>query len=236
MAILTDELREEMIDFLKFNLNIPYDGVWAHYSEDGWDDEDWYEDFCYECGADSIQHGASKLVLFYSQFPQWVVKIPFCGEYTEDIDSFKEFEGANRHFPIETDNDYCAGEVYISKQAKLAGLEAMFAMTYFLFELAGTPIYVSEKVPNSRWSDPHWMDKDSSLDIAESIKSCRGSELDGSLDVEVIAYLVDEYGEEKTYELIDFIASYDITDLHSGNVGFSRDMKIKILDYSGFDS
>jgi len=237
MIFFTDEMREELINFLKNNLDIPSNGVWAHYYEDGYEDDDWYEDFGYDCGADYIEHGASKAVLFYSDFPSIVVKIPFCGEYIEDEDKFKDFEHSNLYFPIEESNNYCAGEAYITNQSFYVNLEKMFALTYFLFECNGTPIYISEKIPNSRWSNPRWHDKDYSLSIAQDIKTCRNDELTATcLDEEVIALFVDAYGEEKTYELIDFIVEHNIRDLHNGNIGFTKDMKIKILDYSGFDS
>ena len=237
MPILTEELKKKMIDFLKVTLNLPTDGVWAHYCEEGWDDDDWYEDFRYDCDADWVDHGASKIVLYYETFSKWVFKIPFRGEYNEEEDNYKNFIGANKHFPIELANDYCAGEAYITREAKRANLDSLFASTYFLCDICGTPIYVSEKVPHSRWTSPRWKDINSSLSIAKDISNFyRDTIYETSLDEEVIALFIDAYGEEKTYELIDFLYCYQIKDLHNGNVGFSRDYKIKILDYSGFDS
>lgn len=237
MITFNQSVREQLINFLETKLVIPNNGLWAHYEEDGCEDYSWYEDFRYECDADSIEHGATKIVLFYDEIPDWVVKIPCKGEYLEEEDEYRPFKGACRFFPVSREWDYCEGEVHISKTAFYAGLEEMFALTYFLFMYEDTPIYVSERVPKSRWINPRWKDEEYSWSIAKDISRYRKDDLyDSCLDEEVIAFLVDAYGEMKTHELIDFIVENDIRDLHNGNVGFTKDMKIKILDYSGFDS
>lgn len=233
MFILTEEKRTKLTDFLKMNLNIPSDGMWARYYEDGCEDEDWYGEFALECKAEFIEHGASKIVLFYSEFPDIVVKIPFCGEYIEDEDSYKDFEGSNRFFPIDEDNNYCAGEVYIAQQAVIRGFEDMFAMTYYLCDIDNTPIYISEKVPNSWWTNRNWKNKHYSLKVADNIYS---QIQDFILTKDVIATFVDVYGKEKTYNFISFLFDYKISDLHNNNIGFTKDLKVKLIDYSGFNS
>lgn len=233
MFILTQEKRTELINFLKLNLNIPFDGMWARYYEEGCEDEDWYGEFAYECGADYIEHGASKAVLFYTEFPDIVVKIPFCGEYVEDEDSYKYFEGSNCIFPIDESNNYCAGEAYITQQAIVRGFEDMIAVTYYLCNVGETPIYISEKVPNSWWMNRRWKNKIYSLKIARDIYNQRR---DIMLAEEVVAMFVDVYGKKRTYDFIDFLSEYRVSDLHNNNIGFTKTMKIKLIDYSGFDS
>lgn len=237
MPILSDELRSKMITFLTNVLEIPLDGVWARYYEEGYEDDDWYEDFRISCNADFEEHGCSKIVLRYSEFPQWVFKIPFCGEYIEEQDIYNEFHGSNEHYPIEESNNYCAGEAYIAELSRNAGLEDMFAQTYYLFDCNGTPIYVAEKVGQSRWCDAPWNNKVDSLYSARHIKNSFGDGFHNThLDEETLGFFIDEYTEDRVYQLLDFLIINNIQDLHNGNVGFTSDMKIKILDYSGFDS
>ena len=240
MLIFNEKIRKELIDFLTPRLLIPSDGVWCHYINDGCEDDDWFEDFKWEQEADYEAHGCSKIVLFYDELPHWVVKIPFMGEYIEDEDVYKEFVGGNANFPIAQKNDYCAGEVYITQEAERWGLEEMFAKTYYLADFNGYPVYVSEKVSNSYWDGVcrrSWQDEVSSRRIAQSIKSSHKGFLDNShMDERVLAHFIDIYGELETYDLLSFIRDMGIDDLHNGNIGFTKDMRIKILDYSGYDS
>lgn len=239
MPIFNENVRTQLIDFLSTRLSIPSDGVWYHCLYDTCEDDDWFEDFKWEQEADYEAHGCSKIVLFYRELPHWVIKIPFMGCYYEDEDIYEEFTGGNINFPIEQKNDYCAGEVYITQEAKKYGLEEMFAKTYYLADFNGYPVYVSEKVVNSYWdgASRSWQDENSSREIARNIETSHRNLLDNIwMNERALAHFIDIYGELKTYDLLSFIKDMGISDLHDGNIGFTKDMQIKILDYSGYDS
>ena len=94
MAIFSEQVAQQLIDFLSTKLCFDEE-LYSHYYDDCCEeDEDWYEDLRIQCGADCLQHGASKIVLFYDDLPNWVVKLPLVGEYYEDEDSFKYFANA----------------------------------------------------------------------------------------------------------------------------------------------
>ena len=223
---------DELKNFLAQRINVPFDGFYSRFYYDGCEDEDWYQDFSFECEADSYAYGCSKMVLFYREFPNIVVKIPFKGEYYED-DYWNDFYNSNMFFPIDAENDYCAAEAYVYSEACKCGIEKMFAETRYLFSIDGTPIYISEKVPNESWNYT-WKDKMSSMTIAsqlynKSTKDCRFSE-------DSVGLFVDCYSTDDVELLLMFIEDYKIKDLHRGNIGFTKTGKVKLLDYSGFDS
>lgn len=49
-------------------------------------------------------------------------------------------------------------------------------------------------------------------------------------------YLFRLYDEESLVRLMNFLAKYDINDLHDGNVGVTEEGDFKIFDFSGFGS
>lgn len=49
-------------------------------------------------------------------------------------------------------------------------------------------------------------------------------------------YLFRLYDEESLVRLMNFLAKYDINDLHDGNVGITEEGDFKIFDFSGFGS
>lgn len=240
MPTFNERIRKELINFLTPRLSIPSDGIWCHYVYDGCEDDDWFEDFKYEQEADYVRHGCSKIVLFYDELPHWVIKIPFMGEYNEEDDSYQKFVGGNANFPIAQENDYCAGEAYITQEAEQYGLGEMFAKTYYLADFNNYPVYVSEKIEDSYWDGCRkrkWQNIFSSKEIARSIESSHRGLLDDThMGESVLAHFIDIYGKFKTYDLLSFIRDMGINDLHNGNIGFTKDMQIKILDYSGYDS
>lgn len=237
MTEFNDIIRKQLIDFLSVNLDIaePYN----HYYEDSYDnlceDTDWYDDIAFACGADYCEHGASKIVLFYDKFPDWVVKIPFFGDYSETEDSYNDFEEANHYLPIEQSNDYCAAEAFLAQEAIKQGVSHMLACTYYLFSFNDIPIYVAERIGDDEEKEIQWKDKISSTNLAKDLKKCCYYEVDNCcLSDRDLAYFIDCYGQNDVLNLISFIDTWQINDLHGGNTKVDKNGNLKIIDYSGF--
>ena len=229
MAIFTDEVQQQLIDFLSTKLCFNGE-LYSHYYDDDYcEDEDWYDDIKDQCEADYIEHGASKIVLFYDEIPQWVVKLPLLGEYYEEADSFRYFDGVDRTYPTAED-DYCAAEAYLSQEAEKRGIGDMFAKTYYLFNCDGVAVYVSEKMSFDFYSQYNFRDKVHSTSLAIDVHNSFGSIMDSS----AFARFFDAYDELKVYDLIAFIEDYAIYDLHNCNMGYDENWNIRLLDYSGF--
>lgn len=236
MPIFNDQVRQELIDFLSDKLYFSNGEMYNHYyDEDMYEDEEWYDEVGMECEADDWDHGASKMVLYYNALKDWVVKIPFAGDYYEEEDRYNNFCEANRYLPIAED-DYCAAEAYLTKQATAAGVDFMFACTYYLMTIDGVRVYVAERVRPQSWKI-EWQNPDSSAASAADIRSCCQDEFyESHMSETDLALFVDAYGEDAALDLISFISEWRINDIHSGNTMMDNNNHIRIVDYSGFNS
>lgn len=239
--MLTISNKTEIIEFLKRHItSLNSDSCYVWYDDEGCEDEGHYEDLAFhDCKADYYEYGCSKLVLFYEELPQWVIKIPFLGEYYEEDDTYREFECANKNdlFPTADGNDYCAIEAYLTEEAAHYGLEDMFAQTFFLTEINGVKIYISQKIENNYYSCSSKSLKDeNSADQASWLREsyCKTHMEKYVLTAADLAFFIDSYGLWQTELLIAFLTDYCVDDLHHGNIGFDDNYNIKILDYSSF--
>ena len=240
--MLAEKERKEIIYFLNQRMsNLNLDDCYVWHDEDGYEFEGHYDDIASSCRADDYAYGCSKLVLFYEALPNWVVKIPFIGEHYEEDNSWVDFQNANRYnlFPIADDNDYCAIEAYLAEEATEYGLEKMFAQTFFLTEINGVKIYLSEKIENDYYSCccRKYKDKNS----ARRAEWLRDSYCKTDIEKYVLtgvdlAFFIDAYGLWQTELLIAFLTDYKVEDLHHGNIGFDNNGNIKLIDYSGFSN
>lgn len=194
--------------------------------------QDMFEEECPD-----VVSGCTKVVLIFRNIPDWVVKIPLLGGtyYDEDYDEevHSSFEGRYIDELDERISDYCALEEYFYQKAINSSVEEMFAGTFYLMEINGLPIYVSERVYEDVFSyrcSPNWH----SRQIANRLWNSSNTVQESRLSPEKLSIFVEQYGTDAAEMLTLFIDIYDIQDLHAGNLGYDKSNMIKIIDYSGF--
>lgn len=238
MPIFNNEVRQQLINFLKERLWLPDGELYAHYygDEDPFEDEDYYYTVAADCQAEHVFYGASKMVLFYPEFPEWVVKIPFKGEYYEEEGYFSNFSKANKNTYAGAEYDYCATEAFLAEKTREAELGYLFAQTYYLFSFNGVPIYVSENIDGGLLGRG-WKNKKQSVHAATDISSCCSKNLEAShFNFALLAHFIDCYGEDAVLDLLSFVEQWNINDLHLGNAKIDNKGNVRLIDYSGFNS
>lgn len=209
-------------------------------------------------GASSVNHGKTKVVFSFNEIPEYVFKLPIAGyeyyAYLEDNDNYcfryqEEYYGGDDCDAIELSleratnedlvlysrilhpGDYCSIESIIYDQACKQNVQKAFAGTWFLCEINGINIYVSEKcdIGCNLYEGVNYK-------VAKS-KACT-PDFDGyerySLTCVDIYKMIVAFGYSFAIKLYRFIEEYNITDLHSGNLGLNDRGELCILDYSGF--
>lgn len=167
------------------------------------------------------QYGASKLVIEFEKFPNYVIKIPILYDY----DGEKPFQEGAYSEITEENSDYCQQEMNIYDLSEEYELEDFFAKTEYIGKtLEGYPIYIQERViPEDEYTGQAPSDK--SQEEMEGRKFL-GSRFWSSM-------VLDFCGDGLLQELKEFICKYS-GDIHDGNVGYRKDSFPVILDYSGF--
>lgn len=187
---------------------------------------------------DFYEAGASKVVFGWTN-KDWVVKIPLQGysrgecdwedeEEAEEKDDFYYFEGACNS---KNEWDYCQKEVENYKEACSAGLEMFFPETKLigLTPTHGFPIYLQRKVDEVGVDNG----EEKGFTSAQISKAVELSNDGPIYRWQAIASAIQNYGEELTQRLFNFINDFDIDDLHPGNLGFMNG-RFVIFDFSGF--
>lgn len=156
----------------------------------------------------SFKSGLTKLVLIDDG--DWVLKIPFSNK-----------------------KDHCKMEVRNYMEAVKEGFGNNFAATFFLMTYEGAPCYIMEKAEcdETDIEDKYYDSLIETGALSESdVSSCLGS-IDSCTIVEELLEL--NYGRETFNRLQDFLNRNKINDLHTGNVGFLKDLLV-LIDYSGY--
>lgn len=198
-----------------------FESIWMHEYKDGGDNSIIQE----------VRAGITKVVFFLKDVKDKVAKVPFLGvdlyEYDEDGDD-KEFVGRTCFSEMDdmrgNGGDYCELEVDNYLKAQEFGVEEFFAKTECIGTLYGTiTVYASERcVPYndlehecfiSTWNNPFIK-----FGVPKLI----------AMDLEK------QYSAESLSRLKTFLEDNDIYDLHSGNWGYGKDGKLKIIDYSNY--
>lgn len=182
------------------------------------------------------EYGATKLVLFFNDLPDYVVKLPFHSsgesddEYNEDDDEYDYywFEGADNSVDR---SDYCQTEVEVYHAAQERGVEKFFAKTEYLYtHLSGERVYLQERCSIED------LEEIEALHPVESSKAITDKCGNRTKNINgrwlILAY--EYYGEEKFVEFMKFLYDQNINDLHDGNLGMINGRPV-ILDYSGFN-
>jgi hypothetical protein len=229
--------KSELINFVKHRfkgIGNFYDNLWDYDS----DSEELTDRTCYEnyqeiadfVGAEDYKNGASKLVLFFNEFPQYIIKIPLFGcaevDYDDYLDEDVTVSPDNLDY-IEYGKNYCEEEAYIYKKAKAKGIEEFFAKTEFLTTIEGIDIYYSKKVVRA---SKYELQREK-LDEAKSLRDCYEVDLASSYIAQMLVYA----SVDKIKVLLSFICEHSIWDLIGDNVFIDKDGHVQLVDYSSFD-
>ena len=210
---------------------------------DDWDSDGHCYDIFFDNRVEEIACGASKAVLFLKDFKDYVVKVPFYGYgyRDEDEEEICRFSGAGCHININSkdwdasDDDYCAVEALIYDYAVECGVDHFLAGTTYLCHANGVEVYISERIePDTCLSSRFSEESDESWGDAVALSSDDASARYFTRDY--LSILINQYGLDETIKFCHFIADVGCSDFHSGNWGVGNDGRIKILDYSGYNS
>ena len=229
--------KSELIDFVKHHfkgIGKFYDNLWDYDS----DSEEVTDRTCYQnyqeiadfVGAEDYKNGASKLVLFFNEFPQYIIKIPLFGCAEVDCDGYLDEDGTvspDKLAYIEYEKNYCEEEAHIYKEAKAKGIEEFFAKTEFLITIEGIDIYCSKKVVRA---SKYELQREK-LDEAKSLRNYYEVDLPYSYIAQMLVYT----SVSKIKVLLSFIHEYSIWDLIDDNVFIDKDGHVQLVDYSSFD-
>lgn len=236
---------EDKLERVYKEMHIPQDFGGDIDNDDFYNVEDMVYDLKRATGLDiDYEHGVSKAVLLIPGVDR-VLKIPFNGYYeyhitnedeyyeNDDVepiyeDRFFEFENAGNEYNTW---DYCLTELEMYDVAKKAGFAEFFPKTEVYGICDGCPVYLQEKVIPYK----------SALVSQEEKKNYKAQTKDKSRVFNWVSTkwgmdVITTYGLDRANEFFDFIDNNGMaSDLHNGNLGYTKDGKPVILDWAGFD-
>ena len=245
--MLTLQEKQRIFDILapKFAYLYPDNCFDEEENEDYYDGEDHWMQVCDIIGADGFEFGASKVVFFFSEIPEYVVKVPILGtydsyehdyiDYSQAVPMTKELaDYCNNNW-----NDYCGLEagIYGYIMANFSKLAKFFVSTEYIGTTSNNiNLYVSKKVRTY-----YAYDCEHNFEISKRSQESAKLIFDtynriGGLSSSFLCCLCEQYPEEDVWDLVDFIKDCYIDDLHSQNVGFDENDNPVIMDYCGFNS
>lgn len=176
--------------------------------------------------------GISKLVIIPDN-EDIVIKIPLCGQTNEYYDPDNEDSDESPIWYFSEAGgcwDYCSLEEENYHRAKKRGVDKFFAETEWIGFVKGHPIYIQKRV-----AEVFELHRDSS-----SYKNRQGTrEKCKNLGVNCfhscwLSDFLSYYTEQDLFNLDMFLCDCGIGDLHGGNLGYMKDGRPIIFDYSDF--
>ena len=185
---------------------------------------------CNTIGAENFEwhHGISKVMLYFPEIlPTHIIKIPFnwYADYEDD-----------EEYPYK--NDYCQLECEVYQNAIIDGVEEILLKEVCCGYIQGVPVYIQRKADCTSYAE-----KESFSPSKEEINDFKNTVSDrndyykyssATEDDEWNINVCEYFGYERGLELLRWI--YDnLSDMHSGNVGYLANGQPVIFDYSGVD-
>lgn len=190
-----------------------------------------------------VNHGMSKIVIV-SSIIDYVIKIPLTGiwvpvwdeeeeEYNDDQTYFEPFSYGGGY----DNDDYCAVEVDICDETEEENPEYsfIFPKTFFYKEINKVKYYLQEKCKCGGY-DPNGSISVEIERTGRNLYEDKNKEYGTVQSLEWCISLVENYGVEKSKEIMKYLKEMNITDLHNGNIGYNKYGKPILLDFCGFDS
>lgn len=238
--MISNKYRQELIDFLGNVLkDIDIQEVARHKTSA----HSFYSTLFKKVGC-TCDLGASKIVLFFEEFDDVVIKIPFTGQYMNG--EYEEFSYAGMNIPsgcLYHDWDYCEAEeaIYQEILSEYPELADFFCETEYLMSIQDHPIYVQDRVKNitaqmdeSEYVEKYSPSKKSIKIVDENFQETSFFSSDWDTFLAIFGVACDKCGFDLVKDLCDFCDEY-IEDIHDSNFGFNSDGIIKIFDYCGFN-
>ena len=189
-----------------------------------------------------VNHGMSKMVII-SSLIDYVIKIPLTGIWVQSCDENGDYIDDDYWFDEfaygggENGDDYCAEEVNIYETVLEEHPEYTFIFpeTMFYKQIDGVKYYLQEKCKCGGGC----LKEDSSeiaVSTGDEICTDRDHQYAPIQSLPWCIALVENYGVEMAKEVLKYLHQIQISDLHNGNIGYNKEGKPIILDFSGFDS
>lgn len=128
--------------------------------------------------------------------------------------------------------DYCRVEEVQYQLAETAGIERFFAKTVCIGCINNWPIYKQERAVIFDDSDFSVKEKKTDEDY-NKVQSLE-RQLDYYISDEWVIDFIEYWGEESYCKLIAFLTNWQISDLHSQNIGYVNGAPC-LIDYSSFE-
>lgn len=210
------------------------------------------DDFCENHSNFSWANGACKVCLICEDNDDsYVLKTAFAGlAYEPEDENGEVIEDEDWEFSSRTEEDDCLVEYLVYKAAVAAHVDQFFAETIEL----GSGVYMQQKydMPFCDKSYKELYDDLSSelrnlfafeeeytpitfYKVKDVAKEVGLTKLAKRLDTTTFIALYANYSIRELLELQDFLETYCINDLHSGNIGYFYD-ELKFVDYCGCGS
>lgn len=184
------------------------------------------------------EFGVSKLVIIPID-EDFVIKIPFIGEYDYDRCETVNFACANND--DKKCWDYCFTEVLYYHEAKKYKAAEILAKSRYIGTVQNYPIYIQQKVEtyyshfcngnNNSNSDDVFEPKEMDLKEKTFYSKCSEKNID-VFNIKWMMDVFDYYGEKKFDKIMKFVSL--LNDLHNNNIGYIGTRPI-ILDYAGWN-
>lgn len=201
-----------------------------------------WDDMRYCVKANKYNYGASKVVFYYNELEQFVIKMPIIGCYDIDDEEYHDYEFARSLCFPEQESwyecwDYCGveAETYAYLESHAPQLTKFFAATFILgITINNIPVYIAQKVEETLLDTTEiQVSKQAQVQASSVPQSLRYST---GLDEYVLGLFYDNYIPEEVNMLLDFLAHKKINDFHYGNIGLTKTGRPVIIDYSNFNS
>ena len=184
-------------------------------------------------------YGASKICLELNGIDDFVLKIPFSHS---DDQVFYEVAGNFCMMTPDREWDYCNFEAMLYDIAKSYGIADIFAEEYYVTSVFNIPFYIQAKVTeifeNTQRCDDYYMMnnkeiKDTKDELSQSLHRENWNLDAAHINIFFLEDIYNEFGEEKTNILIDFIDKFNLSDFNTSNIGYINGVPI-LFDYCGF--
>ena len=199
-----------------------------------------------------LAYGTTKACLIFDDY-NYVVKIPLY--YTlarKDENYMGEWMSNERkkgvYLGISKAEDSCRIETEIYNRAKEWGLDDVFAAEEKIMTYHGIPIYAQKRIDTTYFNSDNYMtidDLEEDDDVSDKYNEimqlvCANIELADCDEIncflENVNFIIDLYEvyRSRFLNIISFIITEHIDDLHNENVGYDMGGRPIIFDYSGF--
>lgn len=217
------EVMEELFE-LGLEDALKYTTIDHHSELNFWDWEHAHREVLHDNMGLKFWSGATKVGIEIPEVPEWVIKVAF-----------------NRSTSNMEDIDFCAREFQYCNEAYEAGLSEFFAQIEYLGKMHNVDVYVQERVYISEgdihdtlrvYVKSHYGYDADEFENMDDYEMALDDDVYNMDDKEAVYVIFQD--NEKVEQLLEFVKTHKINDLHAGNWGYTQDDRIVMFDYSGF--